>query len=299
MISILISTIDERINQVNNVLLSPRDHVEYIISHQYTDEIFKEIPPELKRRDVTVSQVKGKGLAKSRNNALKLASGDIGLFADDDVNYRESYIDTVEKAFLSNPEIDIALFKIKTDPGEPEYKNYPDQQFGLEKVLYAPSSVEIAFKIDSIRKSGIFFDERFGAGRELVINNEETIFIEDCLEKGLKVIFVPEYIVEHPYESTIKSVPKYDKKRTWVTGAYDCRSNGKIALLKAFLGTVKILPDLIKHKANPFTYFYHRLSAVLYILRTNGKKKNDYGDVHSTSSNREEKSESKVSLMNF
>lgn len=299
MISILISTIDDRINQVDSVLLKPRDHVEYIISHQYTDDSYKDIPGELKRSDVVISQIKGRGVARSRNNALRLAKGDIGLFSDDDVKYRESYIDTVEKTFLNNPDIDIALFKIKTNPGEPEYKKYPDHQIILENVLFAPSSVEIGFKIDSLRKSGIYFDERFGAGRELIINNEETILIEDCLKEGLKVIFVPEYIVEHPYDSTIKSVPKYAKKRAWVTGAYDCRSNGKIALLKAFLGTVKILPDLLKHKANPFAYLYQRLSAVIYILRTNKKKQNNPEDFQSPPFEEDKKSEPRVSMMDI
>ena len=269
MISILISTINERLKQVGNVLLDPRDDIEYVISHQYTDETYREIPAELNRRDVTISQIRGKGVAKSRNNALRLASGDIGLFADDDVTYRESYIDTVEKTFLSNPDMDIALFKIKTRPGEPEYKNYPDHPIELNKVLFAPSSVEIGLRIDRIRESGISFDERFGAGCELLIGAEEKIFIEDCLRQDFKVLYIPEYVVEHPYHSSIKSVSNFSKSKNWVIGAYDCRTNGKIALLKAFGGTVKILPKLLQQKVNPFSYLYHRLSAVIYILWTN------------------------------
>jgi glycosyltransferase involved in cell wall biosynthesis len=272
MISILISTIDDKIHKAKNVLLSPRDDIEYIISHQYTSEAYKEIPADLLRNDVTISQIEGKGVARSRNNAIRLASGDVGLFADDDVTYQESYIDLLKKTFQDNPDIDIVLFKIKTRPGEPEYKSYPESPIELKKLEFSASSVEIGFNINKIKESGLKFDERFGAGQELLIISEETIFIEDCLKHGLKVVFIPEYIVEHPYQSTIKSVPKYDKRRNWVTGAYDCRSNGSIALLKAFLGTIKYLPDLLKNGVNPLTYFYHRLSAVIYILRTTKKK---------------------------
>lgn len=277
MISILISTIDERIENVKDVLLSPRDDVEYIISHQYTSEVFRKIPSELKRSDVTISSIKGKGVTRSRNNALRLATGDIGLFSDDDVTYRQDYIDLLKKTFWTNPDIDIALFKIKTGPGEPEYKKYPDHQVRLNKILFSVSTVEIAFNISRMRESPIYFDERFGAGQELLIGSEETIFIEDCIAHGFSVVFVPEYIVEHPYFSTIKSIPKFAKSRNWITGAYDCRTNGKIALLKAFLGTIKLLPELLKNKVNPLTYFYHRLSAAIYILRTNNKHKPEKG----------------------
>jgi len=272
-LNILISTLDGGINNIKDVILSPRSDVKYIISHQYTDDKFCMIPPELDRMDVTISQIKGKGLSISRNNVLSLATGDIGLFADDDVTYREQYFNLLKKTFNENPDIDVALFKIKTRPGEPEYKKYPDSQIKLQQKLYSVSSIEVAFKINSIRSSSLSFDERFGAGQELLIGSEESIFIEDCLKNELNVTFVPKYIVEHPYHSTVKSISKYDKRRNWVVGAYDCRTNGSIALLKAFFGTFKLLPDLIQHGVNPFVYFYHRFSAAVYILVTNKKNK--------------------------
>lgn len=294
MISILISTIDERIKQVKNVLLEPREDIEYIISHQYTSEEFKEIPQELLREDVTISQLEGSGVTRSRNNALTLAKGDIGLFADDDVTYRDYYLDKVKKVFQDHPDLDIALFKIKTRPGEPEYKHYPDHKTQITKDVFSISSVEIAFRISSIKNSDLSFDERFGAGHDLLIGSEETIFIEDCLDQGLKIIFFPEYVVEHPYDSTIKSIPKFDKRKNWLTGAYDCKKNGSLAIPKAFLGTIKILPELLRHKINPLTYLYHRLSAVIYILFTSKKSKTPAELVFDPSSDR--KSNTKISV---
>lgn len=274
MISILVSTIDNRIQRVKNVLLSPRDDVEYIVSHQYTSDIYKVIPDDLKKRsDVTISQIEGKGVSKSRNNAIRLASGDIALLSDDDVTYQHSYIDTVKETFQNNPDFDVILFKIKTRGGEPEYKNYPEDQVELKKKIFAVSTIEISLNLKKIKESALYFDERFGVGQDLLINSEESIFVEDCINEGLKVVYVPEYIVEHPYERTISSVPKFDKRKNWVTGAYDCRINGSIALLKAFLGTIKYLPELLENKVNPVTYFYQRLSAVIYILRTNKRIK--------------------------
>jgi hypothetical protein len=272
-INILISTINTGIHKVKDIVLDPREDVEYIISHQYTEDAYRIVPAELQRDDITVAHLEGKGVTKSRNNAIRLATGDVGHFLEDDVIYSHSYIDCVKKTFEDNPELDVALFKIKTGFGEPEYKSYPPKQVKLKSKIFSVSTLEIAINLKSIKESGIRFDERFGAGQKLLIGSDETIFVEDCLKKGLCVSFFPEYVAEHPYISTINSIAKYDKRRAWVTGGYDCRTNGSIALIKAFLGTMKILPDLIKNRANPFSYFYHRISAVIYILRTNHKYK--------------------------
>lgn len=269
-INILISTIDDGINRLDNVLLPYQEHISYIVSHQYTDDKFRTTPEFLERDDVTMSHIPGKGVTRSRNNAIKLAGGDVGLFADDDVTYRREYFEMLKKIFEENPDVDVALFKIKTGPGEPEYKKYPDDIVTYQR---APSvgTVEMAIRIDRVKEKRILFDERFGAGQPLLIGSDETLFAQDCINAGLTVRFFPEYIVEHPYESTVNSIPKYDKRRIWVTGGLDCRRHGAIALIKAFFGTFKILPDLIKNRVNPFTYFYHRISAVIYILRTNRK----------------------------
>lgn len=272
MINILISTIDDRINNVKNVLLEPRDDVEYLISHQYTDVCYKKIPPELLRSDVAISQIEGRGVTRSRNNAIKLARGEIGLISDDDVSYNDEYIDTIEKTFSQNPDIDVALFQIKTPENEPQYKTYKGYKGKISKLAYSVSSIEIAFNIQRIRESGILFDERFGMGAELFVGIEENIFVEDCIKAGLNVFVIPEYIVEHPYLSTSKSTDPFHKSRIQGVGAYDCRTNGSISILKAFGGTIKMLPILIRNKINPLYYLYHRLLAVFYILRTNKKK---------------------------
>lgn len=268
-VNILISTIDEGIDKTADVLLSPRNDVRYIISHQYTDERYNYTPKSLLRSDVYLSHIQGAGVTRSRNNALTLADGAIGLFADDDVRYRHSDIDTLKRTFYENSSVDVAIFKIRTPSGEPEYKQFPAETITYDK---APDTgtVQIAFNIARVKEKGIWFDERFGAGRKLLIGSDERLFLHDCINAGLKVRYFPEYIVEHPYESTAKGIPKYDIRKNWVTGAVDCRMNGPIALLKALAGTLKILPDLLKNKMNPMIYFYHRISAVIYILRTNG-----------------------------
>lgn len=271
LLNILISTIDNRIEQVKNVLLEYRDDVQYIISHQYSNEKYKNFPHELVRNDVLISQIPGKGVARSRNNAISVATGDIGLFSDDDVIYTYDDFDSVLNIFAKDPSLDVVVFKIKTPPEKPEYKKYPKYPVKLVSLPFSVGTIEIAFKVKEIQKNEILFDERFGAGNSLLIGSDENIFILDCIKNGLNVWFYPIYIVQHPYESTIKTISKYDKRRISVAGAYDTRVNGWISIPKAFTDTIRIFPDLIRNKKNPIIYLLQRLAASFYILFTKSK----------------------------
>ena len=135
-LNILISTFDEGIHKVKNVILDYREDVSYIISHQYTQEKYKIVPLELNRKDILISQIPGLGVTNSRNNAINLAHGEIGLFSDDDVTYSHSYFDTIIETFDNEESLDVCVFKIKTPEGFPEYKNYPKNKIKLKKLPF-------------------------------------------------------------------------------------------------------------------------------------------------------------------
>ena len=270
-LNILISTYNDRIYQVRDVLLEPRPDVTYIISHQYTDDAYKTIPTELLRNDIAVFQLFGKGVTKSRNNVINLSNAPVSLFSDDDVKYTNEYLDTIIHRFKSDASIDVALFKIKTPEGCPEYKQYPSLPTHLtnKKLPFSVGTIEIAFRTESVKKKNVLFDERFGAGQPLLIGGDESIFITDCIKHNLNVWFFPEYIVEHPFESSIQLIPTFDKKRVAVMGASDARINGLMAIPKAFYLTIRLYPLLRKNRKKPLEFLRERLSAAMYIYRTN------------------------------
>jgi len=265
-LTVLLSTINEGIENVPNVILDYRKDVSYIVSHQFTKEEFKYIPKELERKDIVISQIYGKGVTKSRNNAIRLARGDIGLFSDDDVTYTNEYFDKVIEAFRNNNELDVGIFKINTPEGVPEYKKYPLNKMKLEKIPFSIGTIEIAIRVDRIKVKRILFDERFGAGQELLIGLDENIFVLDCIKKGLEVCYFPIFIVNHPIESTAKLLANFDKRRVALAGAYDARINGIISIPKAFLGTLRYLPLLIEYKKNPMIYLIERLTGAFQII---------------------------------
>jgi hypothetical protein len=132
-------------------------------------------------------------------------------------------------------------------------------------IVKAPS--KLLLNPDALKNRKIYFDERFGLGSRL-LGGEENLFISDAIDAGLKIKFFPFYIVQHSYESTIKSFPKYHVVRIHVGGALDARLHVKMAIIKAFAITLKKLPYLLCHRKNPFRCLCERLSGVFYILNS-------------------------------
>jgi len=271
LINVLISTLDEGIHQINDVLLKPIAGVDYLVSQQITRDEYKTLPEVLQnRKDVAVVQISGKGLSANRNHAIKEAKGDIALLADDDVSFLPDTFIIINNVFLKDETLDVACFKIKTPDGEPDYKNYPLKKFRLTSGKHhSISSVEIAFRLNSIKEKNIRFDERFGIGSGIFFAGEESLFIHDCLRKGLKVVFYPEFIVGHPYQSSQRNIQPFDKQRTLLYGGLDARKAGWLAIPKAFLKTIRLLPALLVRGKNPILYLKQRLKGVFIILNGN------------------------------
>lgn len=146
---------------------------------------------------------KEKGLSKSRNKGISNATGDICIISDDDVEYIKNYEEIILKAFDENPDIDIITFRIVTPEGE-MFKNYKDNEFEhTKRSILKVSSIEVAFRLKSIKNNNIRFDEDFGLGSKY-ISGEENIFLMDSIKKGLKIKYIPEVIAIHEKESSGK-----------------------------------------------------------------------------------------------
>jgi glycosyltransferase involved in cell wall biosynthesis len=271
-LNILISTMDERINNVYKILLPPKSDVTYIISHQYLDEKYNYTPENLFRDDVFIFKYKGKGLSKNRNNALKHSDGDIILIADDDVRFLPDSFEIIEKSYLDNPGMDLICFKIMTPENEGEYKAYPENPYPLkEQFQHFISSIEITFRTARIKEADLRFDDRFGLGSFLGWG-EEKVFITDAIKKKMNVWYIPQYIVIHPKESTINTLNKYNRKRVFYKGGIEARKYGWFAVPRICLNVLRLYKDLIRHNKNPLIYLLELQLGVFYILLTKQSK---------------------------
>ena len=200
-LEILICTIDNGIQNVKNMLLAPINGVSYLISWQHSENYkIPETPLSLIRDDVKIVTLKGKGLSRNRNNALRHASGDICLIADDDCSYKPEYFSSVINTFAKDNTLDIATFQMSNFY---EQKNYPLHSFNLQKFEkgYYTSSIEIAFKRTFVQ-GRLWFNELFGLGAPVLQSGEENIFILDAVSMGLNCRFFPITIVEHNHQTT-------------------------------------------------------------------------------------------------
>lgn len=131
-----------------------------------------------------------RGLSRSRNMAVYKAKSDICLVCDDDETLEDDYVQTIVSAFEQNPTMDILTFKVHS----PRKLSYPSHR---KKVGYIEAmktvSWQIAFRRERIVEKGIRFDEKMGSGTGNG-GGEENKFLFDCIKKGLKIQYIPEWI---------------------------------------------------------------------------------------------------------
>ena len=260
-LELLISTIDDGIDSVAQLVLPQRDSVRYLVSWQHSLGTERRTPPpELERNDVTVVHLGGRGLSRNRNNSLEHATGDILLIADDDCRYTAEQLDTVVDTFENNPTLALATFRMAS---EHNTKSYPKDEFNLSKPPkgYYVTSFEIALRRD---KAGhLRFDERFGLGAPVFQCCEEELFVEQATEAGLDCRFFPLTVVRHDHPTTQISRAA-DPDVLAARGAYlwQSRRYHKTALLRAVLAAWRM-----RGKGVTFRQALHHLYRGIALIR--------------------------------
>ena len=147
-----------------------------------------------------------KGASKSRNRLLEKSSGDICIFADDDMVYNRQYEDIIKSEYQKNQKADIIIFNIENQNKEREkIKKIKNRKLNIFNIMKARTP-EITLKNDVIKKYNIKFDENFGP-KGIFSKGEETVFLSECLKKGINICVS---------QKNIGYV--YSKKSTWFTG---------------------------------------------------------------------------------
>lgn len=147
----------------------------------------------------------GIGLSRSRNIALENAKADIIIFADDDVIYNKNYEEIIKEEYNKNPSADMIAFYVESLNPERKIRKLKRGKIGFIKT-FRVASVELTFKLDSIKKNNLKFDENFGTGTKNFCG-EETIFLNECLKKKMKLEYADRKI----------GVVKQEKS-TWFNG---------------------------------------------------------------------------------
>ena len=151
-----------------------------------------------KKYNVTCVYSTERGLSRSRNLALRHATSDIVIIADDDMRYNDDYPEVISTAYTEHPDYDILTFKVL------DAKNYFPAEKKLNRLLiHKTASVEITMKLSSIRD--ITFNVLFGAGSSYFLGGEEVVYLNSCIKAGKKIMFIPRkiaYLIEDSRPST-------------------------------------------------------------------------------------------------
>jgi len=169
-----------------------------------------------------------KGLSKSRNLAIKNSSKKYCLLADDDIIYKKGFYKIIEDAFEENLNSDIITFMMVDEHGK-HFKKYSFNSMHNYKSIKDVNSVVIAFKRESILKNNIEFDTLFGLGSTFE-TGEEYIFLRNCIEKNLTILFYPKIILQHKTISSGKLA--FKDKNIFARAAIFYKFYGYLSYLK-------------------------------------------------------------------
>ncbi|MGV8815495.1 MAG: glycosyltransferase [Gelidibacter sp.] len=142
------------------------------------------------------------GVAKSRNLAIRSATCDICLMADDDIVYQPNLKSIITDAFLKHPDAAMISFEA-IDEDQHKYTNYPSEGIHSQKSLKKIYTWVISFRRDIYLKNSVFYNIHFGFGA-FFKGEEEYVFLRNAYNKGLKMIHVSQVIVQHPNENSGK-----------------------------------------------------------------------------------------------
>ena len=271
---VLISTIDNGIHQVPEVLLPPEDGVFYVVSWQQTTPSQYVAPPQelTGRKDVVISPLEGRGLCRNRNHAIEVAislqedalEDAVFIIADDDERIEKDAFKNIRELYSRYPKLDVSLFRMKDIDNGCLLKRYPKTMtsFALCPRYYYPSSVEMTFR-SRLSLMGIRFDERFGIGSEKLAAGEEDVFLTDALRHGLQVWICPHVLCSTKAQTTGSRV--LDKKVLRSKGAvYGYR----LPLIKAFFRSCREALSLaVRNRQSFFLIFRNIWYGVKYIRR--------------------------------
>ncbi len=130
-----------------------------------------------------------RGVGLSRNNALLRATADIIVFSDEDIVYEKGYIDKILRAYEQYPDADMLLFNIDVVEDRATYHTDSLTRVRPWKCGRYPT-YSFTCRRESIHRNNITFNLLFGGGARYS-NGEDSLFIKECLKKGLKVYALP------------------------------------------------------------------------------------------------------------
>lgn len=130
-----------------------------------------------------------RGVGLSRNNCLMRADGDLCAFADEDIVYNPGAADLILSEFEKNPGADLILFNMEVPE---ERRTYHNKDYGRVRWYNCGRYPTYSFvaRTEALHQANMAFSLLFGGGARYS-NGEDSLFLAECIRKGLKVYRTP------------------------------------------------------------------------------------------------------------
>lgn len=147
-----------------------------------------------------------RGVGINRNIALLHASGEICLFADDDVVYEDDLEKRILAEFDAHPDADIIVFHFDTDSEDRKQKSYRKTKKCGYWARMPWAGFRIAFRLNTVQKANLLFHTLFGGGC-VFPSGEDSLWLIDAKKAGLTIYVSKETLGKVSFQ-----------KSTWFTG---------------------------------------------------------------------------------
>ena len=206
MISLIVATVG-RVEELDRMLASMAaqalEAVEIIVVDQNTDDRVEALLAGWKGRLRFVHVRTARGLSRARNAGLRLASGELVGFPDDDCWYPESLLLQVEEWFERHPGYDLLSCSVQDGSGREVASRWPrqSQQITRDSVLRTCVSAALFMRKAALINLG-GFDEQMGLGAATPFQSgEDSDVALRCLNSGSIGWFEKRLFVYHPDKS--------------------------------------------------------------------------------------------------
>lgn len=191
-----------------------------VFANQADRTDYRETQFDGKTAKMITTQTRGVGI--NRNFALAYATGDICLFADDDVVYNDDMEEVVLREFAARPDADVIVFHLTTDSEKRKQRAYPKTRKVSRYFDRRPwATFRVAFRLTSARKANLWFTPMFGGGAPFP-SGEDSLWITSAFRAGLTFYVSKETIGRVSFDES-----------TWFTGYDDKFYYGKGAFYRA------------------------------------------------------------------
>lgn len=173
-----------------------------------------------------------RGVGKNRNIALLYATGDILLFADDDVYYHDNYAERVCRAYEAYPDADMIVFSIEYSKNSQVFRKVRnrDGRLGLKGGLKNGTCV-YSVRRTSLAKANIWFSTLFGGGTAFA-HGEDTLFLLAARRKMR--VYGSSYSLGYCSKDTSTCFSGYNARYFFDQGVLYAAAFGWLAYLMAF-----------------------------------------------------------------